>query len=186
MFPAWPLSPVCSAFPFSSSRGSAFQGRPRRMYYRVGPGSLIFPWDRQWWELVERSQLPRQSPMRSGSRRGCGPCPAWVPPRLVGSPGAPWRAGCRWPRAQGRRAGTRRPRPAHAAGVVSPAAAAEQPWPLSSPVRRSLPVAVGPHEWPRAAPAPRAAKHPTPASGSSPAPSRTVTFLAPALPSVPK
>lgn len=80
VFPAWPLSLVGSAFPFTSSRGSAFLGRPRRVYCRLAPGSVIFPWDRPGWELVERIQLPRHGPdARRVTPGAVGPSPRGVP-----------------------------------------------------------------------------------------------------------
>lgn len=106
MFPAWALSLVGSAFPCSSSRGSAFHGHPRCICCRVGPGSVIFPWDRLGWELVERFQLPRRrlrALPRVGSRgQPQGSAAGRPPPALgTGTPGEhtpPW-AG---PRCRGR------------------------------------------------------------------------------------
>lgn len=86
-----------------------FPRHPRCICSRVGPGSVIFPWDRLGWELVERFQLPRRvtaeaaGPAPRGSRGQPQGSAAGRPPPAPGSgtPGEhtpPW-AG---PRCRGR------------------------------------------------------------------------------------
>lgn len=159
-------------FPSAHPAGLLSTGAPSAPSAGWDPAALFSrgtAWAGSSWEsLSSRGASLRR--LRAGSRR--------VPPLSAGSPRAP----CRAP---GHRAGTRRPRPAPAAGAVSPAAAAEQPRPVRTPAR-SLPVAAGPHEWPRAAPSTESRKTPNPSVTLAPAPSGPVTFLAPALPPVPK
>lgn len=54
VFPAWPL-----LFPSAHPRGSTFHGRSGRVYWRVGPGSVIFARDGLGWEPATTFQPPR-------------------------------------------------------------------------------------------------------------------------------